>query len=255
MKTRIIINPKYAHLGSFINQIPENFASLGEQIYKGRNDVSLVNVDGLLLTIKYFKRLTLANRYIYATLRKTKAQRAYEHAEKMLKLGFNTPESVAYIDCYKNGMLYKNFYVCLYTDYKPINQLMDVPLLESAPVIRAFANYTYRLHQAGIFHSDFTISNILYKPINGDYKFSLIDNNRMNFGEFSHSKAMKNLNRLNITTEMMGVFAAEYAREANTSEYRILDGMVFFRWYFLFHRTLRKKLKMSMLKLIGKQNK
>lgn len=47
----------------------------------------------------------------------------------------------------------------------------------------AFAEFTARLHEAGILHLDYSPGNILYDKIGEEYHFSLVDINRMHFGE------------------------------------------------------------------------
>jgi hypothetical protein len=74
MKTETFVHPSYSNLKDFISQIPDNFSSLGEEVYNGRNDVRFVEINGVVLAIKYFKRITLANRYIFATVRKSKPE-------------------------------------------------------------------------------------------------------------------------------------------------------------------------------------
>jgi hypothetical protein len=61
MKTEIFVHSAFSHLKDFIYQIPEHFSSMGEEVYNGRNDVRFVDVNGVFLAIKYFKRITLAN--------------------------------------------------------------------------------------------------------------------------------------------------------------------------------------------------
>ncbi|MFA6335511.1 MAG: hypothetical protein WCX48_08155 [Bacteroidales bacterium] len=50
-----------------------------------------MEVEGFVLVVKYFKKITLANKFIYAHVRKSKARRAYEHSELLLSKGFTSP--------------------------------------------------------------------------------------------------------------------------------------------------------------------
>ena len=121
MKVDIQINPAYSNLKNFIESIPENFDELGNAKHLGRNHIRIVEVDGKKLVIKYFKKITSANRLIYGNLRKSKAKRSYENSLKLLENGIGTPEPVGYIDVYNNHSLQKSFYVCLFSDYKDIS--------------------------------------------------------------------------------------------------------------------------------------
>jgi len=243
MKTEIFVNPLFSYLGDYVMQIPEGFSSMGESIHKGRNEVRAVSVNGLHLTVKYFKKITFANRIIFATIRKSKAQRAYEHSRLLMRKGITTPEPVAYINCYRYGILYKSYYLCLYTSYKPLKQLLELPTIESEKALKAFARFTYRLHSVGILHKDFTVSNVLYTQCGNDYDFSLIDNNRMRFRSYSYVRGVRNLARLKIPVEKMGIIAAEYAREAHESDIRTLNAMAFFRIRYMLKLSIRKWFK------------
>lgn len=243
MKTEMVINEKYSHLEDFVRQLPENFQNLGDLIYAGRNDVRVIEVNGLLLAVKFFKRMTLVNRYVYATMRKTKAQRSFEHTGFLLENGITSPENVAYINSYKSGRLDKAFYVSVYTNYQPLNDLISRPISETAEAFKAFAGFTYRLHSCGIYHNDFTIFNILYSYDGREYDFSLIDNNRMAFGSYSYHKGMRNLKRLSIPVEILGLIAAEYSRVARVDELKTIHILSFFRWHYLSRHLFKWKMK------------
>lgn len=254
MKTEVFVNPNFSYLTNFIKQIPESFNEIGNELHNGRNEVRLVDVNGLKIIVKYFKRITWANRLIFATIRKTKAQRAFEHSILLLKSGFSSPVPVAYVDVYKKGLLFKSFYISLYTDYKPIKQLFSLPIAESEEALKAFSRYTYRLHRAGIFHDDYNLSNVLYSYNGHEYDFSLIDNNRMRFRRYSYGRGIRNLERLKIPVDRMGIIAAEYARESHASDIHILNAMIFYRLQYLFRVSFKKKFKALVRLLPGKHH-
>lgn len=252
MRTEIFVNPAFVHLTDFIQQIPGDFARLGDEIYVGRNDVHLVRVQDHVLAIKYFKRLTLANRYISATFRKPKARRSYEYSELLLKKGITSPEPVAYIHCYKYGMLYKDYYVSLYTNYSPVLEFLKLPVVESEQALKALARFICRVHQAGVFHQDLTTRNILYSYAGDKYDFSLIDNNRMRFHHYTFKRGMHNLSRLSLPVETIGIVAAEYARLAKVNDVRTLNAMVFARWRCRIRVALKHLIKMPLYMLSAK---
>lgn len=239
MKKEIYINPAFLSLSSIVNSLAENFDEIGELTHSGRNEVRLIEVNGFKLVAKYFKRITLANRYIYATIRKSKSRRSFENSVYLLSKGINTPEPIAYINVYKFGMLYRCYYVSVFSNYKPLTEILEQPLYESEKALKAFAKSTFKLHRAGVAHNDYTVNNILYSQENGKYKFSLIDNNRMTFRKYSYTRGIKDLERLKIPVDKMGIIAAEYAKEANTSDIRTLNAMLFFRIRYLFKGRLK----------------
>ncbi len=243
MKKEIFINPQFSHLSEIISQIPSDFYNIGESIYSGRNEVRKADIQGTTITIKYFKKISLANKFIYRYIRKSKAQRAYEHSLLILNKGFSTPSPIAYINCYKNGMLSQSYYLCLYSSDKPLETIFSLPVQESVKGLKAFGEYTHRLHKAGIFHDDFNIGNILYSSTDKGYEFNLIDNNRMKFRRYNYWRGIKNMNRLKVPLEYLGIIAEEYSKAANISNLRTLNAMTFSRIIYLDRVALKKGLK------------
>ncbi len=102
--------------------------------------VRKADIQGTTITIKYFKKISLANKFIYRYIRKSKAQRAYEHSLLILNKGFSTPSPIAYINCYKNGMLSQSYYLCLYSSDKPLETIFSLPVQESVKGLKAFGD-------------------------------------------------------------------------------------------------------------------
>ena len=75
----------------------------------------------------------------------------------------------------------------------------------------AFAEFTARLHEAGILHLDYSPGNILYDKIGEEYHFSLVDINRMHFGEVDIKKGCANFARLWGQTPFFILLGKEYA--------------------------------------------
>ncbi len=232
MKADIYINPKYSSLRNFIEKIPENFDDLGVATHLGRNHIRIAEVDETKLVIKYFKRITSVNRLIYGNLRKSKAKRSFENSLRLLENGIGTPEPVGFIDIYSRCSLQKSFYVCLYTDYKDIKELLSKPLSESEDGMRAFARLTSKMHHAGIYHGDYNLSNVLYNFDGNQYDFCLIDNNRMRFRSFSPRTGVKNLKRMKLSVEQMAIIGSEYANISHLDSNHVVIGMIFFREHF-----------------------
>lgn len=243
MKKEIYINPAFKHLSAAINSISENFENKGELTHTGRNQVRVIDVNGFKMVAKYFKRITIANRYIYATIRKSKAQRSFENSVYLLSRGINTPEPIAYINLYKFGMLYKCYYISVYTDFKPLTDIFEQTIPDSEDALKAFAKFTFKIHRSGVAHNDYTVNNILYTQENGKYKFSLIDNNRMTFRKYSYTRGIKDLERLKIPVDKMGIIAAEYAKQANVNDLRTLNAMVFYRITYIVELNIKKWIK------------
>ena len=243
MKKEIFINPLFLKYADLINKISENFGSAGKLTHSGRNEVRVIEENGIKLAAKYFRKITVANRIIYATIRKSKSQRSFENSVYLLSRGINTPEPIAYINIYRFGMLYRCYYISIYTDFKPLTDIFEQTIPESEDALKAFAQFTFKLHRVGVAHNDYTVNNILYTKENNRYKFSLIDNNRMTFRKYSYTRGIKDLERLKIPVDKMGIIAAEYAKHANVSDLRTLNAIVFYRITYIVGSNIKKWLK------------
>jgi hypothetical protein len=173
----------------------------------------------------------------------------------MMQKGITSPQSVAYINCYRYGMLYRSYYVSLHTNYLPLTEILHLPITEAEPALKALARFIYHVHKTGIFHKDLTIRNILYLYKDHQYDFSLIDNNRMRFYPYSFKRGMNNLRRLALPVETVGIIAAEYARQAHVDEILALNAIVFFRWYSHIGLTIKKFLKKPLRLFIPRYRK
>lgn len=247
MREELFIKEKFVDLNSFIESIPERFDSLGTTIYQGRNIVKVVEIDGVLLTIKYFKKIFFLNKFIYAYVRKSKAQRSYENSQTLSLNGVSTPEPIAWINCYKNYLLDKSYYISLFTDYSPLEKLFEQPINGNRDIVEGFAKFSYNLHKKGIFHKDYNVTNVLFSRNNGSVDFSLIDNNRMKFSPYSYSKGIRNMRRLTVDREHLQVIAEGYAKEINRESSVVLkdlaDSRAKFLKRYLFKRELKQKIK------------
>jgi hypothetical protein len=68
------------------------------------------------------------------------------------------------------------------------------------------------LHEKGIHFLDHSPGNTLIQINNGDYKFYLVDLNRMEFKALDFKTRIKNFSRLTIHKSMIEVMSDEYAK-------------------------------------------
>ncbi|MDQ2179777.1 hypothetical protein [Marinifilum sp. D714] len=211
---RVIVNPKYKKLKSFINELPEMFETSGESIYKGRNEIKVFDCDGVKLNVKSFKIPHLINKVAYAWLRGSKAKHSYEYAMKMISLGADTPEPVACVETIKKGLFHRSYYVSIHHEYDfTIRDLIGFEFPDKDNILRQFAEYTYcKLHKNCIHHLDYSRGNILIKRLKDEkYQFSVVDINRMHFEKMPYMKGLKNFAQIWASDEELEVVAREYA--------------------------------------------
>ena len=214
MKSRIDINP--ALRGTVIGTLAGAVASCGlpdacEIIYRGRNVLALLESAGLV--IKCYAVPGFIKGLIYSWFRTPKSLRAYRNALKLQELGIPTPAPAFAIENYSHGRLTTSYYACEalvgWNDIHDVEQRPDFP-----EIARALAEFIYRMHAQGVMMLDMNPGNILFREKEGGgWEFSLVDINRMYFGEASRRRLVENNFRaLTDTVEGSVAVACEYGR-------------------------------------------
>ena len=160
---KIVINPTYAILNSFVEGITSIFEFQGESIYKDRNKLKCYTIDGYHIVVKKFRKPHFINRIAYSFFRPSKAKRAYEFALKLLELGVETPAPIAFIEQYENGLFTYGYFISIFeNEYENIRDLMD-GTQKDADLLKELSVYMADLHTNGILHLDMSPGNILFK--------------------------------------------------------------------------------------------
>lgn len=216
---RIVINPAYKVLGSFIANIPALFERKGELVYTARNQLKCYSVEEYDVIVKRYKIPHFINRIAYSFFRPSKAKRAYEYALKLLQLGVDSPAPIAYIEQHKGGLLTHAYFISIYEkDYSVIRDLMDGTQKDEA-LLKELSIYIAGLHDKGILHLDMSPGNILYKKVGNHFHFTLIDINRMQFlPSISSKKRYKSFKRISENEEILTKMAKIYAGATNLDE-------------------------------------
>ena len=141
---KIILNPQYKSLYTFIETLPQNFNAGGEIVQDRRNTIKKFKVNGLEINVKRYRVPIFINRIAYTFFRKSKACRAYNNAFEVIKRGFETPESIAYIEEFKGGLLHYSYYISLQCPYRrEIREYYQGPLQGNEALMTAFAQLLY----------------------------------------------------------------------------------------------------------------
>ena len=194
-----------------------------------RNTIKNVTSQNIDLNIKSFKVPHLVNRIAYSYFRKSKANRSFEYANTLLKLGVNTPKPLAYFeysvfDFLKNSYYVSNQFHCDLT-YRELTNNLNYPDYDT--ILREFTRFTFDLHEKGVNFLDHSPGNTLIKKneSTGKYDFYLVDLNRMKFHEMSFEDRMKNFAKLTSREDMVRVMSNEYSKCVNESEEQIFETM------------------------------
>lgn len=93
---KLRIGPKYARLEPYLRSLPQTCDNPGQGrvLHVGRNTIKAFEWNGIRVVAKRYGKISLLNRIVYGTLRRSKAWRAFDHAARLRRLGIDTPEEV-----------------------------------------------------------------------------------------------------------------------------------------------------------------
>ena len=241
---KITLSSKYSSWKNKILEIVENFNDEGTVIKDRRNQLKLFEVDGEIVNVKSFKVPNPLNKVLYKYLLKSKAQRSFENGNYLLEREIGTPAPIAYVE--EEGLVYgRSYYFSLQIPYdltyRELIHEPDYPNREA--ILRAFTRFTYKLHENNIEFQDHSPGNTLIQLNGGDYKFYLVDLNRMKFKSMNFDDRMRNFHRITSYEDMVRIMANEYAKLIPESEDEIYDRM----WLYIerFQNKARRKQKLK----------
>jgi len=211
-------------------------------IYRKRNLIFRADVAGVEIAVKRFPTTKPAQRLIYRW-RTTKAVRAFDHATRLLALGFGTPAPLAAVEVRRGGWPVASYFcssfIAAFTEARAL-RAPDAP--DRARLLMLIGELVGRMHEAGVLHRDLTSGNILLLPDpdspNG-VAFQLVDVNRMRFGRVGTRAGIANLVQLRL--DDVGEVLEGYCRV------RGLDVASLRRYYRArlalraFHQTLKER--------------
>lgn len=218
----------------------------GEVLRNERNLIVRYNIDGMDMVIKRFGKPFFFNRINYTLFRASKPKRAYRNAIRLSRMGYSTPEAVAFATHRSGGLYDWGTFVCPYcphpTVFSAVKDNRNVP----KELLDALAAYTAKMHRDGIYFYDYNLGNILYQrnPETGAYDFTLIDCNRINFYNkpISFHKCVRVLYCLNFSPEQYIYFMCRYAEYRNVN-WKLVSGAVLLKQELSLTRRIKHWLK------------
>lgn len=232
---RIILNPAYKDLEPFVQKVAVCFPQEGELIFQGRNQLKRYCVNGKNVIVKSFKPPHFINRFVYATIRSSKAKRSYEYGLELLKRGITTPMPIAYIEEYKWGLIH-SFYVSEeISDAKEMRGYCNSPLeAEGVGILKAFGEFTAKMHKKQVLHQDYSAGNILYKIENDKPHFYLVDINRIHLDQpITEEDGYKSFKRLWFTEEAYTLLAHSYAQAMGYDKIHAANRILYYKNLFM----------------------
>ena len=244
------IDTKFFEDKYFFDDIIFNFETKGTAYgNQDRNTLRLFNFNGDVINVKSFRVPNLVNQIVYRFFRKSKAQRSYEYAKKLIQLGIGTPEPIAYYEFKSLFLFKKSYYISKQQNYDLTYRELttDFNYPNYKEILRAFTCFTYKLHEKEIQFLDHSPGNTLIDLSEGEFKFYLVDLNRMKFGKMNFIERMKNFAKLTIHKPMVEVMSNEYAKISGYKEEEVFSRMweatQKFQERFHRKRRLKKRLK------------
>lgn len=230
---KVKVANEYNFLEYWVKSLPVRWNnSEGKVIHNKRNELREMTFKGVDMVVKSFDLPNWINRLVYGIFRKSKAQRSFEYAEHLNRLGIKSPIPIAYYT-ERCGLLFSHSYYvsqkssCRYTFYDVINN-PSLPNRDS--YLRCVGRMTAKMHTAGIYPLDYSGGNILLDMLDGEPQFELVDLNRMTFGNIDIDKGCRGFERLNVEPEALAVMAREYARKRNFDENHCVELVQKYRW-------------------------
>jgi len=215
LKQVVCIHPNYTHLRTQILNETNNVNGSDANVFdNGRNLIAKIEIENEQLSVKSFKIPNGFNGIVYKFFRKSKAKRSYEYANRLLKADILTPFPIAYIEEFNALGLKRSYYISKHLDYDfDFRDLIHNPKFQDREnILKQFTEFTFKLHENNINFLDHSPGNtLIIKGADGDYKFYLIDLNRMQFETMNFDKRMHNFRRLWLSKTMIKIMAERYA--------------------------------------------
>ncbi|MDD2653093.1 MAG: hypothetical protein PHX44_08605 [Sulfurimonas sp.] len=206
----------------FLKNIQNHFIHSNTSIHKARNEIKIIDFEGKELVVKSFKIPNIINKVVYTFFRDSKAKKSYENSVKIIDF---VPKPVGFVEFKKFGLLDESYYISEKFDYDfTIREpLLDKEFSKKDALFKAFAAFTFKLHENSILHLDYSPGNILIKKENEGYIFKIVDINRMEFRGLSLDERLKNFAKLWARDDDLKIIIKEYAKLSSENEQKCID--------------------------------
>ncbi|QFR48665.1 glycosyltransferase [Sulfurimonas lithotrophica] len=233
------MNTKYL---DFFKSIKEHFKTSTNSIHKARNEIKVVSYNDEEFVIKSFKVPHFINKIVYTFFKDSKAKKSYENSVKIIDF---VPKPIGYIEFKKYGLLEDSYFVSKNFKYDLTirEPLLDKNYEDKERIFKEFALFTYKLHERGIFHLDYSPGNILIKKENDSYIFKVVDINRMQFKKLNLSERLLNFSKLWAKDEDLKIIVKEYAKIINEDETMCIEVALDYSQKHKDKKNFKKRLK------------
>lgn len=235
------VTDKYNQL---LIKIISYFQNSNNSIHKARNEIKVINYNNEEVIVKSFKVPHIINKIVYSFFRDSKAKKSYDYSIKIIDF---VPKPIGYVEFQRFGLIHDSYFVSknFNYDFTIREPLLDENFENREEVFRAFARFTFELHEQNIFHKDYSPGNILIKKEEDTYIFKIVDINRMGFFELSQKDRAKNFSKLWASDEVLKIIAKEYSKHYSVDKK--------FQEQILYYNQKNKNIKNFKKRLKGKK--
>jgi len=201
----------------FLKNMKIHFTELNNSIHKARNEIKITDFNDESLVIKSFKVPNIINKIIYTFFKSSKAKKSYDNSLKIINF---VPKPIGFIEFKKFALIKDSYFISenFKYDFTIREALLDNSFMDKGKIFKEFAKFTLKLHEAGIFHLDYSPGNILIKKEDTGYIFKIVDINRMQFINLTLNDRLKNFSKLWAKNEDLIIIIKEYAKLFNADE-------------------------------------
>ena len=236
------LNKDHPERKSFLINIRKHFKDSSNSIHKARNEIKIVKHEEKELVIKSFKVPHLINKIIYSFFRDSKAKKSFDNS---VKISSFVPDPIGYIEFKRFGLIADSYFISenFNYDFTIRDPLLNDNFQDKENILKSFAKFTASLHQAGIYHLDYSPGNILIKKEDYTYIFKIVDINRMQFKTLSLDERLQNFSKLWAKNEDMQVIIEEYAKLIDEDEKYCIGKAIYFSQKNKDFKNFKKRLK------------
>ena len=209
---------------TFLVNIQKYFQSENNIVlFDKRNIIKIVEFENKKYVVKSFKIPHFINKIVYKFFRASKAKRSYDNSVKLEELNINTPKPIGYIEFSSFVFFKDSYYISEFFDYDfEIRAVFkDENFKDRTNILKKFIEFTYDVHNKGVYHIDYSPGNILVKKIDDEYQFFIIDVNRMKFLEFDVDLRMKSMSKLTFNESDNDLMIRHYS-EISKIDFKLL---------------------------------
>ena len=199
--------------GFTLRDFEEDFFQNQNILNDDRNIIKVMKLGEVETVIKSFKTPNLFQAIIYKFFRKSKAKRSFENSKLLKGRGVNVPEPLGYIEVFDSFRLKQSYFISSRLEYDfTLDFATEKKSEDYRRILKSFIHFTHDLHEKNILHLDYGVGNICIKKHKEEYKFFLVDLNRLRDGVVSSERGFKNLAHISKDPEINKILSDEYSK-------------------------------------------